>query len=508
MEYQPTIGLEIHAELKTKSKMFCSCKNDSNEKHPNINICPICAGHPGTLPVINAEAVRLVHSAGLALGGEIQKWSRFDRKNYFYPDLPKGYQISQYQHPFVLGGALKGVCITRVHLEEDTARNIHDKSASLVDFNRSGVPLMELVTEPDITSACQAREFCEELQLILQYIGASDANMEKGQMRCEANISIRPVDETASEISLTPTAKGKDYKLRLARPHLEISSAVSRPLGTKVEVKNLNSFNAVEKAIEYEIKRQAEVLERGEKVVQETRGWDDAKGKTFSQRSKESAHDYRYFPEPDLLPLEFSEEYAEKLRAIIPELPDQKRKRFIGEYGIAENLAETLVRERALASFWERAVSELREWLPEQDKLKEAFRLSSNYFTSDLLGLMNEKSIPADELLVEPENFAELMKMIVDSEINSRAAKDILRHMVERGGDPSTIVESQGLRQVNNTAELEEIIKKVLARSPAAISDYKNGKQNALQFLVGQVMKETKGAANPTVIRDVLIKCL
>ena len=482
MKYQATIGLEIHAELRTKTKMFCNSKNDSDEKSPNTNICPVCTGHPGTLPVINEEAVRLVQRVGLALGGEAQKQSRFDRKNYFYPDLPKGYQISQYQHPLVLGGELRGIRITRVHLEEDTARSLHDATAnsSLVDFNRSGVPLMELVTEPDITSAQQASSFAEELQLILQYLGASDANMEKGQMRCEANVSIRSNTK-----------------------RMETGA-----LGVKVEIKNLNSFRAVEQAIEYEIKRQSELLERGEDVVQETRGWDENRCTTFSQRSKESAHDYRYFPEPDLPPLEFSDEYINGLRVTIPELPEAKRKRLTEEYAIPEGLAETLVRERGLASFWERVVSELKEWLPEKTKERDALKLAANYFTSDLLGLMKEKGISASELLVEPENYAELIKMIVEGEISSRVAKDVLRYMLEHGGDPSSIIESQGLWQVHDTAELEEIIKKVLHRSPAAISDYRNGKQNAIQFLVGQVMKETKGAANPEAIREILTKNL
>ena len=525
MKYQATIGLEVHAELKTATKMFCSSKNDPNEKRPNFNICPVCAGHPGTLPVINKEAVRLVQRVGLALGGEIKKQSRFDRKNYFYPDLPKGYQTSQYQHPLVLGGVLRGVRITRVHLEEDTARSLHDAitNSSLIDFNRSGVPLMELVTEPDITSVQQARAFAEELQLILQYIGASDANMEKGQMRCEANVSIMQYDKESldSEMASEPAKWGVDDIVArrvvqrsihtpsgLRREENKDSLSNTRILGTKVEIKNLNSFRAVERAIEYEIKRQSELLEQGEKVVQETRGWDDGKQITFSQRSKESAHDYRYFPEPDLPPLEFSEEYINGLRTTIPELPEAKRKRFTEEYAIPEGLAETLVRERELASFWERVVSELKEWLPEKTKERDALKLAANYFTSDLLGLMKEKGISASELLVEPENYAELIKMIVEGEISSRVAKDVLRYMLEHGGDPSSIIESQGLWQVHDTAELEEIIKKVLHRSPAAISDYRNGKQNAIQFLVGQVMKETKGAANPEAIREILTKNL
>lgn len=477
MKYITTIGLEIHAELKTQSKMFCASKNDPDEKHPNINICPVCVGHPGTLPVINKEAVQLVHRVGVALGGKVQTRSRFDRKNYFYPDLPKGYQISQYQHPLVWGGDLQGVRITRVHLEEDTARNVHEGDTTMVDFNRSGIPLMELVTEPDITDAKQARSFCEELQLILQYIGASDANMEKGQMRCEANISIRPEGQ-------------KEY-------------------GTKVEVKNINSFKAVEQAIEFELKRQEQVLERGEKIKQETRGWDENNGLTFSQRSKESAHDYRYFPEPDLPPLTFTDAYIEELRTTIPELPWQKRKRLQEEYGIASMMAETLIRERALASFWEHIVSELREWLDVEKgskKFLESMRLAANYFTSDLLGLMKEKELAADDLLIEPENFAELMKMIANKEISSRVAKDVLRHMVEVGGDPSSIVSDKGLSQVSDEGDLSEIIKKIIADHPKPVADFKAGKQQALQALIGQVMKATKGAANPEVIREMLIK--
>src|SRR3989338_5535824 len=388
MKYQATIGLEIHAELRTKTKMFCNSKNDSDEKSPNTNICPVCTGHPGTLPVINEEAVRLVQRVGLALGGEAQKQSRFDRKNYFYPDLPKGYQISQYQHPLVLGGELRGIRITRVHLEEDTARSLHDATAnsSLVDFNRSGVPLMELVTEPDITSAQQASSFAEELQLILQYLGASDANMEKGQMRCEANVSIRSNTK-----------------------RMETGA-----LGVKVEIKNLNSFRAVEQAIEYEIKRQSELLERGEDVVQETRGWDENRCTTFSQRSKESAHDYRYFPEPDLPPLEFSNEYVEKLRVTIPELPEQKRKRLTDEYKLDAKAVEILIKDRALAAFWEKVVSELREWFTDVniDSLAVVTKLALNYFTSDFLGILKELNRDIASAKIDPENFAELVKML------------------------------------------------------------------------------------------------
>ena len=477
MEYQPTIGMEVHAELLTKTKMFCDSKNYPNESHPNINVCPICLGHPGTLPVANEEAIKHVQRVGLALGGSVQKFSRFDRKNYFYPDLPKGYQISQYQHPLVLGGNLNGIRITRVHLEEDTARLIHnEKEDTLVDFNRAGVPLMELVTEPDLHDAKSAKEFCEELQLVLRYLGASDANMEKGQMRCEANISISSGNE----------------------------------LGTKVEVKNLNSFRAVEGAIEYEIKRQAKILESGEKVKQETRGWDENKKITFSQRSKESAHDYRYFPEPDLPPMEFGDEYVENLKATIPELPEQKRKRFKEEYKISDTLVEILVRDKDLSAFWEKTTSELKDWLKgeSEEKILKATSVAVNYFMSDFLGLIKEKEILVSEILVQPEEFAELIKMIVKNEISSRGAKDVLRFMVEHGGDPSTIVKDKGLGQVSDEKILEEAVKKVLAQNPDVVSDYKKGKTNVLQFLVGQVMKETKGAGNPEVIRALLTRLM
>ncbi len=501
MEYQATIGMEVHAELRTKTKMFCSSKNDSEERHPNINICPICLGHPGTLPLANEEAIKYVQKVGLALQGEIQKFSIFDRKNYFYPDLPKGYQISQYKYPLVFGGILNGIRITRVHLEEDTARLIHDQDEdTLVDFNRAGIPLMELVTEPDLHDAKSAKKFCEELQLLLRYLGVSDANMEKGEMRCEANISVRVLGQGE--------------------------------LGTKVEVKNLNSFRAVEEAILYEIDRQKKVLESGEQIKQETRGWNEGKKSTFSQRTKESAHDYRYFPEPDLPPMEFSNEYIESLRAEIPELPAQKRIRLKEEYKIPEAFVEILVGDRDLSSFWEKMISELKNWLEEEvahlsnppslkireggqereslevERVVGAFKTAVNYFSSDFIGLIKEKQIPISEILVQPENFAELIKMVTQNEISSRGAKDVLRYMVERGGDPSEIVKTLGFSQISDESALEEVAKKVLVQNPKAILDYKEGKIQILQFLVGQVMKETKGAGNPEIIRTLLLKII
>ncbi|KKT41023.1 hypothetical protein A3I94_03825 [Candidatus Giovannonibacteria bacterium RIFCSPLOWO2_02_FULL_43_54] len=553
-DYGVTIGMEVHAELRTKTKMFCSCKNDPDEKHPNINICPVCMGHPGTLPVANEQAVKYVQRVGLAIKGMPQKTSQFDRKNYFYPDIPKGYQISQYKYPLVLGGSLNGVKITRVHLEEDTARSQHDdkNKASYVDFNRAGVPLMELVTEPDITSAKQAKGFVEELQLLFQYLGASEANMEKGEMRCEANVSVYQSENSSNGERFPDGVRASEPPQRgLSASNPESASKEFSDLrlsGTKVEVKNLNSFRAVEKAIEFEIKRQIELLEKGEKVKQETRGWDENKQITFSQRSKESAHDYRYFPEPDLQPMEFNEVYFDELRKTIPELPEQKRKRLTEEYKIEPITVEILIKDRILASFWEKMATELMEWvislptaqvlqdlaqtdvasraIPQQRDMRVltkpgaeanesaskefsiALKLAANYFISDLLGLIKEKQIPTGELLVEPENFAELIKMLFKKEITSRVAKDVLRHMVEEGGDPSTIVEEKGLGQVNDTSALEIAAKKIISANPNAVADYKKGKQQSLQFLVGQMMKETKGAANPDTIKEILMKLI
>jgi len=400
MAYIPTIGLEIHAELKTSSKMFCSCKNDPDEKKPNVNVCPICLGHPGTLPVINRDAVLKVLRLGAALDAKLADESRFDRKNYFYPDLPKGYQISQYQFPLVKKGVLEiptgsKIRITRVHLEEDAARTVHDeRGSSLIDYNRAGVPLMELVTEPDLSTAKNSREFAEELQIILKYLGISDADMEKGQMRVEANVSVSP------ELNV---------------------------LGTKVEVKNINSFRAVEKAIDFEIKRQSELLDGGEKVKQETRGWDDVQNITRSQRSKEEAHDYRYFPEPDLPPLdlrEIPEFNLEALKSNLPELPGQKRIRLKKEYGIAGSKLEIFIQDKSLSEFFEAVVSEFEELLKAEPKEK-LIGLVVNYMTSDLLGLLKEKGETIAKTEVTPENFAELMGMLYKEELSSRGAKDI-----------------------------------------------------------------------------------
>lgn len=483
MEYEAVIGLEIHAELATASKMFCSCKNDPDETRPNTNVCPVCLGHPGTLPVANIEAIKKVIAVGLALGGTIPDTSQFDRKNYFYPDLPKGYQISQYKRPLVEGGEIglvsgKKIRITRVHLEEDTGSLLHDKEDNtLVDFNRAGIPLMELVTEPDLRGAQEAREAAEELQLIFQYVGASRTRMEKGEMRVEANVSLRP--------------KG------------------SKKLGTKVELKNINSFRFVEKAIEFEIERQKKILESGGMVEQQTRGWDEIKSETVLQRKKESAHDYRYFPEPDLPLLELRE-MREILRHTVPELPGVKRERFRKEYGLDAEAVEVFARDRTMADFFERSVSELAEWLGSSGigKAAVSYKLLRNYMLSDMMRSLEEKKLSTDTMKMDPENFAELITLIAEQKISSRGAKDLLLHMVEYGGDPTEIAKNKDMFQSSDSGELEVAVKRVIQENESAVSEYKKGKQGALQFLVGQTMKHMKGKGNPGAIRDLLIKQL
>ena len=470
--YSPTIGLEIHIELKTKTKMFCGCLNDADEKHPNINVCPICLAHPGVLPVINKKAVESVLKLGLALNSKIPEISKFDRKNYFYPDLPKGYQISQYDKPLVVGGKLNGVKITRIHLEEDTGRLTHShrqkSSYSLVDFNRAGIPLMELVTEPDIKSGEEAVKFAKEFQLILRYLEISDADMEKGQMRVEVNISISDKRQGTSD----------------------------KELGTKVEIKNLNSFRAVEESIDYEIKRQPEILDKGEEIKQETRGWDDIKKRTVSQRLKEESHDYRYFPEPDLPPLDLTKFNLEELKVSIPELPAQKRARFIKEYGLLANQTEILIEDRGLAQYFEESASELRTKLPIPD-----YQLLFNYFSSDTRGLMNEQKITVRELNITPENFADLIVLLSKGEISSRSAKDILKEMFLTGLDPRQIIRDNGLTKLSDNTIIEQIVGETIKENPKAVEDYKKGKENALQFLIGQAMAKSKGRGNPEIFR-------
>lgn len=465
--YTPTIGLEIHAELKTQSKMFCGCKNAPHESELNMNICPICMAHPGTLPTINKEAVRHVLMVGAALGGSLADFTEFDRKNYFYPDIPKGYQISQYEYPLVSGGSLEGVDITRIHLEEDTAKSTHDKgNYSLVDYNRAGVPLMELVTEPVIVDSRTAGRFARELQLLLRVLGVADANMEKGEMRVEANISVSKTSE----------------------------------FGTKTEVKNLNSFRSVERAIEFEIERQIEVLEGGGEVVQETRGWDEVGQKTFSQRKKESSHDYRYFPDPDLPKLKLSlidEFSSESLERELPELPSAKRER-LTLLGLKEEDVETLVSEIELGIFFDAVALQMGT---ETEKI----RLTSNYILSDLQGLrVGNPGAP----FPDAEYFAELIEMISSSTLSSRGGKDTLALLFERNESPKKLAEEAGLLQESDEGSLRTIIEEVINENPNVVADYKSGNENVFQFFIGQGMKKSRGAANPGVLAKMFREAL
>ena len=476
-EYVPTIGLEIHAELKTKTKMFCSSRNDPFASEPNVHICPVCMAHPGTLPVINREAVRSVLKVGVALGATLADYTEFDRKNYFYPDLPKGYQLSQYEYPLVSGGELGGVAITRVHLEEYTASSMHEEGVgTTIDYNRAGVPLMELVTEPVIKSAQQAGDFARELQLLLRCLDASEANMEKGEMRVEANISVS-----------------------------KISNGKNKILGTKVEIKNLNSFRAMERAVLYEIKRQTELLLRGEKVIQETRGWDEAKQSTFVQRTKEGSADYRYFPDPDLPSLQLSDmpDFApEELRRALPELPWQRRERYEG-LGIKKDDARLYVQESALGGFFEEVIA-----LFKGDK--ERILLASNYIANDLVKLTRDiegrDSEYQDETPISAKNFKEIIDMLAEGKISSRAAKDILAACVKGGADePRRYAEAQGLLKAGGST-LEGVVKEVIANNPKVAADFRAGKGAALEFLVGQCMKALRGAGDPAALRELLKK--
>lgn len=483
--YVPTIGLEIHAELKTNTKMFCSSKNDANETRPNVNICPVCLAHPGTLPVINREAVRQVLRVGVALDATLADYTEFDRKNYFYPDLPKGYQISQYAYPLVSGGSLKGIAITRVHLEEDTASSIHDGTTgeTLIDYNRAGMPLMELVTEPVIHSAKEAGDFGRELQLLLRYLGASDADMEKGEMRLEANISVAKASN--------------DQETR--------NNNQTNTLGTKVEVKNINSFRAMERAVLYEIKRQTELLESGGVVVQETRGWDEGKQSTFPQRIKEGSADYRYFPDPDLPSLTLSniaEFSRDKLAEGLPELPKARRERYMS-LGVKEIDAEQLTAYPELGAF-------LDEVCSSADASKDSIYRAANYITNDLVsiirGIADRDTELQDDMPISAKDFAKIMLMIEKGVISSRVAKDLLVHTIEQKKDPEVIAGEMGLLMSGSLGDLEKAVDEVLLANPKVVADYKSGKESALQFLIGQGMKAMKGAVDPTTLRNAILE--
>ncbi|MCR4328661.1 MAG: Asp-tRNA(Asn)/Glu-tRNA(Gln) amidotransferase subunit GatB [Patescibacteria group bacterium] len=465
MEYKPTIGLEVHVELKTRTKMFCDSLNDADEKKPNKNTCPVCLGHPGTLPVPNKEAIKHVIRVGLALGGKINPVTKFDRKNYFYPDLPKGYQISQYDQPLVTGGNLLGIKIRRIHLEEDTGTLVHAQGSSLVDFNRAGMPLMELVTEPDITSAEEAADFGRELQLILRYLGVSDADMEKGHMRLEANVSLN--------------------------------------MGTKVEIKNINSFKAARDATLYELERQEELLRDGKDVAHETRGWDEAKQITVSQRSKEEAHDYRYFPEPDIPPFETVAFEPDILARELPELPAAKRTRFIQEYKIDEGQSAVLISSPKLAEYFEESVSELKEM--ERDA---SASLLANYLINDVRAVAVENGVSLEQSHVNPEHLAHLVVLIIREKITSRQAKDMLEKIFQSDVDPEDILKDESYYAISDSGELDVIVQDVFAENSQAVADYKKGKIQSLQFLVGKAMGKLKGKGNPEVLRELFMEYL
>ncbi|OGN08602.1 MAG: glutaminyl-tRNA synthase (glutamine-hydrolyzing) subunit B [Candidatus Yanofskybacteria bacterium RIFCSPHIGHO2_02_FULL_39_10] len=496
--YKPVIGLEIHAELSTKTKMFCDSLNDPNEKHPNVNVCPICMGHPGTLPVINQEAIKKVIIAGLALNCKIAEDTFFERKNYFYPDLPKGYQITQYQKPLCYEGYLdigkptppettkgsKRIRITRIHLEEDAGRLYHlpDKDYSLVDYNRAGVPLMELVTEPDFESGEDVRKFAEELQLIWKHLDVSDANMEKGQMRVEVNISLTNPDGS---------------------------------WGTKVEIKNINSVKFASDAVDYEIKRQTELLDAGEKIKQETRGWDEFKKQSFSQRFKEEAHDYRYFPEPDLPPVHFDKKDIEEIRSGLLELPEQRRERFRKQYNLPDKDIELFVVNKSLGDYFEHVASELLSFdnldhlkKPETEHQDKLFKLASNYLITELKRMAEEVSAEPGDTKITPEMFADLVVRIFHGEISSSGAQTVLKEMFATGKKPGEIIKEKDLEQVSNVEELNLAVAKVIADNQKAVTDIKNGNEAPIKFLIGMIMRETKGRANPQVVEGMIRKIL
>ncbi len=474
MKYEAVIGLEVHAQLQTNTKIFCGCETRFGED-ANTRTCPVCIGMPGVLPVLNKKAIEFTVKTGLSTHCTINPFSRFARKNYFYPDLPKGYQISQYELPvcehgyveIVVDGNIKRVGITRIHLEEDAGKNLHqaESGASLVDLNRAGTPLMEIVSEPDIRTPEEASEYLKKLRSILRYIEVSDADMEKGNFRCDANVSIRP--------------------------------AGSKELGTRAEIKNVNSFKFVQKAIEYEIKRQAQILDEGGRVIQETRLFDSTKGVTFSMRSKEEAHDYRYFPEPDLVPVVVSRNTVESIGKTIPELPDAKRERFVQEYGLPEYDADMLTQSRALAAYFEDAA-----------KVSGQPKVVSNWMMGELMRLLNAEGREIEDCPIKPDRLAGMIKMISDGVISTKIAKTVFEEMYKNGKDAGAVVEEQGLVQVSDTGEIEKIISGVIEANPGQAADYKAGKEKLFGFFVGQVMKASRGKANPELVNQLLKKKL
>ena len=476
-DYEPVIGLEVHAELLTRSKMFCGCAVvDSTSAEPNSSVCEICTGMPGTLPVINARAVEFALRVALALNCSIAETSVFARKNYFYPDLPKGFQISQYELPLARNGWMDidepdseplHVRIRRVHLEEDTGKLFHREEHSLVDYNRSGVPLLEIVSEPDMHSVDQARQYSIALRSLLRYLEVNSGDLQKGVIRFEANVSVRPAD--------------------------------SEELGTRTEIKNLNSFRALSRSIEYEIERQEALLRSGKPVVQDTVGWDEVRQVTISQRSKEEAHDYRYFPEPDLPPLQIERDWAEQIKASLPELPGAKRARFISDYGLSGYAAGVLTSERVVADFYEAAVESANGTPP----IKLA-----NWLTSDLFGLLNEADIDIEQMKVSPEAFARLVELVDGGSISASSGKAVLETLFNEGGSPDEIVEARGLSQVRDQDVIRPLVDQVLAENPDQVSAYLAGKTALSEWFFGQVMRAAEGKADPATVRSELNEAL
>lgn len=471
MNYETIIGLEIHAELSTKTKAFCSCKNEFGGE-VNTNCCPVCMGYPGALPVLNKKVVEYAVKAGLALNCQISLYSKTDRKNYFYPDLPKAYQISQYDKPLCKNGRIKieldgqekNIGITRIHIEEDAGKLIHGTESedySLVDFNRGGVPLIEIVSEPDIRSPLEARLYLEKLKGILEYLEISDCKMQEGSLRCDANISIRSVGQ--------------------------------KEFGVKTEIKNMNSMKALQRALEYEEERHKKILSEGGTIAHETRRWDESKGITVSMRTKEQAHDYRYFPEPDLVPIILEEAWIEDIRKALPELPDDKKKRFVEEYGIPDYDASVLTLTKELSSFFEACA-----------KGHKNPKAISNWVMGEVLRIIKEKELDLKDLKIKPEALRKLVDLVDDGILSSTGAKQVFEEMFKTGKDPETLVDQLGLRQISDEGAIVELVKKVLSENEKSVEDYKKGKTNALGYLVGQCMKASKGKGNPQIINKIL----
>ncbi len=472
-DYEAVIGLEVHCQLTTDSKIFCTCKVD-HDAPPNTRICPVCAGFPGVLPVLNKKVVEYALKLAIAVSANIRRKSVFARKNYYYPDLPKGYQISQYELPIAEGGfveidgddGIKRIRLKRIHMEEDAGKLVHGKGVSFVDLNRASVPLLEIVSEPDISSPKEASNYLKELRSILQYLEISTGDMEKGMFRCDANISVRKKGEKA--------------------------------LGTRTELKNINSFRFIEKALEYEIERQISILEEGGEVVQETRLFDPSTGITKPMRGKEEAHDYRYFPDPDLVPLEIDDEWIERIKKEIPELPRERRGRFVAQYGLTEKDAMTLTSTKYLSEFFEETVS-----LYKGDPKKV-----SNWITTEFLKLLNRENIEAEDSKVKPSHIASILSMVDSGKINLNQAKSIFEEVFYEGKEPEDVVKEKGYEQITDAGSIEPIVKKVLESHPDEVKRYKGGKKGLLGFFVGQVMKETKGKANPKIVNELLRKYL